>query len=516
MQKNVKYGATFLIVIILILLAVVVAFASLQSQQGVNHAQAPERNPAFEGELVTAVLSQPNPNVAYITTVASDAGWTEVVNDDFEAGLDENVWTTSDQDGTTNGEYKWGTEVISNTLTPASVRSAWAIGGGEQGGLLDPTVDGYPPNADSWLILGSIDMSDALDGVINFSYSFEADAGDTFAVLASIDGTNYSGLQTSSGGPGGWSGVSYGLSQYAGESMVQIAFQFTSDDSANLDGKLGALIDDVVLQLQYTEKTHLPYIVYQEPPPTPTATPNPIYYIDDFSNTDSGWLVKDNRNDPQDCWRWYYANNEYNVDICDDRTDVKVSPGVHLPEGDYELEVSSRFRGDVGWWSAYGIMFDAKDDPNPDNSDLGDYNMLWILWEGENQAKWKLLKDLPGEREDITGWSLLGGNKYDYGNDGTNFNHWKIVRTGNQISVYVNGNHLRTVNDQRPTTNNQVLFGLFASTYEMDQMEATFDNFKVIASESNQIIWSIDSYQPSLESGEFELESSLPLSESNE
>ncbi len=208
-------------------------------------------------------------------------------------------------------------------------------------------------------------------------------------------------------------------------------------------------------------------------------------YFDDFSDPGSGWRVVDNTHVSNDCFRWYYDQGTYRSDICDDRTDVKVGPLVKLPENSYEIEVVSRFNyvpGEIWWWNSYGILFDAKDEPDPTKPDLGDYYIVWVLWEGTNVHKWQIMRDLtgPGNQIEITDWEILRSDKYNYGSNGSAFNTWKIVRTADTISVFVNDNHLVTVNEKRPTTNFQYLFGLYSATYETAISRAIFDSYKVI------------------------------------
>jgi hypothetical protein len=226
----------------------------------------------------------------------------------------------------------------------------------------------------------------------------------------------------------------------------------------------------------------------------------------------------DNTWNPQDCFKWYYSNSQtYHNDICDDRTDVKVSPGVQLPVGDYVLEADGRFRqSNDMWWTSYGILFDAKDEPDPNKPDLGDYYMVWVLWEGSNKHKWKIMQDKPGgKQEDVTPWRILDGSYYDYGNEGTNFNHWKIERTDSRIRVFVNGKQLADVGNARPTTNNQIWFGLYSSTYETSVMKAGYDNYLVDflsadASFDGPYWSSADASESIIVSGQFELENLLP------
>lgn len=238
---------------------------------------------------------------------------------------------------------------------------------------------------------------------------------------------------------------------------------------------------DLQAQGEETALSYLPAAFYPEAP-TPTPTPPPWYYYADFEADSGGFPLVDNTHVSNDCFKWYLAGGAYNVDICDDRTDVKVSPGVDLPTGDYTIEVDARFRYDASamwYWNSYGIMFDAKDDPDPSKPDLGDYYMLWVLWEGTGVHKYKILKDVPGDQIDVFDWRILPAGVYNYGATGSEWNTWRIERTADRIRIYVNDNLLADVGEPRPTTNFQTLFGVFASTYETGRTYASFDNFLV-------------------------------------
>lgn len=250
-----------------------------------------------------------------------------------------------------------------------------------------------------------------------------------------------------------------------------------------ISGNSPAFADqDSTTESEAVSQIALPLISYQK---------LTFFYFDDFSDPNSGWPIVDNRHVSNDCFRWYYNEGTYNAEICDDRTDVKVGPLVKLPESSYEIEVVSRFNSSGGWWTSYGILFDAKDEPDPNKPDLGDYYMIWVLWEGSNVHKWKILNDItgPGKQIDVTKWEILNSDEYNYGSNGNAFNTWKIVRTADTISVYVNDNHLATVGEKRPTTNYQYLFGLYTATYEtgtkQNPLRTNFDSYKVVALENN-------------------------------
>ena len=430
--------------------------------------------------VVVAIIGAMNGTIASAQGPAGQSTWDTVFTETFESGISAD-WTVSDENGNTGGEYYWAT----NTYTASEgTTSAWATGGGADGSTLTAGTDNYPNNALSYMVHDSVNLSGTTQARISFDYLIASEPGlDVLQVAASTDGATYQTLDTFSGDSEGWQTETLDLADYAGESDVWVRFFFSSNGANN---DLGAFVDNIVLESLTAELTYFPVVRKDATPtptntPTPTATPTtpPYHYFDDFTDPDSGWPIVDNTHVSNDCFKWFYEDENYKVDICDDRTDVKVSPLVPLPSGDYSVELDAHFRYGDGWWNSYGILFDAKDEPDPNLPDLGDYYMLWVLWQGSGEHLWKILKDVPGDQEDVTGWQPLSGGVYNYGADGLAWNHWRIERTSTRIRVFVNGHQIGDIGEPRPTTNNQILFGLFASTYELTFNRIGFDNVLV-------------------------------------
>jgi hypothetical protein len=145
--------------------------------------------------------------------------------------------------------------------------------------------------------------------------------------------------------------------------------------------------------------------------------------------------------------------------------------------------------------------------------------MLWVLFEGPSTARWTILNDMtgPGNQEAVGGWRLLSGAVYNYGDSGLEWNHWKILRADNSISVYCNGVLLETLgcgpdqlNCVRPRDNYQVLFGLYGSTYETNQASFSWDNYLVQTAGDRAGSWNLVPRGPMVTSGHSELEELLP------
>jgi hypothetical protein len=282
MRTPLRPGTRFLIPILALALVGVVTAVWANQQPAPRTGSPPPAYPAFEGEPFTAKFPHPELlNSAPIVPAAAQAEWTAVLSENFETGLNDFIWKSIDLDGPINGEYKWGTAVTTNPLNSASLRSAWAVGAGEDGGNLDVNSDGYPPNVMSWLVAGPFDLRDISAAVLSFTYALEADAGDVFGVGLSTDRVTFTGIQANNGGPGDWFNAAYDISLYNGEPQVWIAFIFTSDGAANPDAKSGAFLDDVQLVVRPIVNVNLPVIMRQPTlTPTPTPTPTPTAHAD--------------------------------------------------------------------------------------------------------------------------------------------------------------------------------------------------------------------------------------------
>lgn len=444
------------------------------------------------------------------STNQTNQSWTIVFTDSFEGDITAD-WTLEDGNAGTAGEYYWAT--TSYTATEGT-NSVWATGGGADGELLVPGTDPYPNNALSYMIRGPVDISNTTRARLSFDYWVKTEPTlDVLQAQVSTDGSTFTSVTSLSGDSNGWQTEVVDLSSYAGAEELWIAFLFSSNGANN---DLGVFIDNVVLETRVETDTYLPMMVKDPtatptftPTPTPSPTPQPYYYFEDFDDGAGGWPVVDHTHDPRDCFRWFVEDDQYKVDICDDRTDVKVSPLIQQPDGDYVIEVDARFRNDGGWWTSYGIIFDGKDDPDPSKPDLGDYYMLWVLWEGSGIHKWQIMKDIPGDQLDLTGWKNLSPSVYNYGDHGLEWNKWRIERTESTIRIYVNGHLLDTVSEPRPRTNFQNIFGVYASTYETGSSRAAFDNYLVDYLNGSGPAWQ-GTPKPFYESGSMGLDTLLP------
>ncbi|MGA9574921.1 MAG: reprolysin-like metallopeptidase, partial [Lysobacterales bacterium] len=169
------------------------------------------------------------------------AGTVPILYEGFE-GAFPGAWVVFDNDGATNGEVYW-----SDTDFRSYVDS-WSAGSALGGADASPPGSDYSNNMQSWMAWGPFSLGDAIGGSLTFNYWLDSEQDfDYFQWLVSIDGTNFSGYQTS-GNSAGWQSGSIdftnaaSLGDISGETGVYIAFVFTSDESIAAEG---AYVDEV-------------------------------------------------------------------------------------------------------------------------------------------------------------------------------------------------------------------------------------------------------------------------------
>ncbi|MBC8248290.1 MAG: VWA domain-containing protein, partial [Anaerolineales bacterium] len=179
-----------------------------------------------------------------IEIASSAQGWTTIMTQNFEGTFPASGWTLGEQG---DGDYKWAKR---NCRAYTGSYSAWAVGGGADGGSL-PCGSYYPHNAQSHMIYGPFDLSSATDAELLFYRWNKTIAPDRLFWGASINGSNFYGVNAS-GDSGGWQYVSfdltnvYTLGDVTGQSQVWIGFFFTSDSSSR--DYEGAYVDDITLR----------------------------------------------------------------------------------------------------------------------------------------------------------------------------------------------------------------------------------------------------------------------------
>ncbi|HID86393.1 MAG TPA: hypothetical protein EYP55_03320, partial [Anaerolineae bacterium] len=189
-------------------------------------------------------------------------GWTTIMAEDFEGDF-PGPWEVLDDTGAGDGEYHWA----KRSCRPHSGSySGWSVGGGADGSGLSCGAN-YPDNAESWMVYGPFDLSDATDAELLFSYWNRSESDYDYLFWgASVNGSYFYGNGVS-GDSGGWRDVNfdltdvYTLGDLTGEPQVWIAFVFASDGGVTYPE--GAYVDDIVLRKVTGQLT------------TPTSTPTP-------------------------------------------------------------------------------------------------------------------------------------------------------------------------------------------------------------------------------------------------
>ncbi len=202
------------------------------------------------------------------------------------------------------------------------------------------------------------------------------------------------------------------------------------------------------------------------------------YYIDNFSNPNSGWPISDDSNR-----RYAYTNGEYQILVKNAYHGWYVTPGAKAT--DFTASVSARrMSGTLG---AYGILFGINEDWSQLYEVLIDANSYSIWLYDQYNYGWTALKN----------WTSSS-----YIATGTSRNRLKVVRNGSSISVYVN-NHLLT------TLVNGSFTGLrrigFAAESDDVGADIRFDDFSMYPASCGVTAYTAASNTPQFEMGKPEI-----------
>ena len=456
----------------------------------------PPMLPEFDGADFSGLLNAKLLNQQPISISTEATGWSLVLSETFTTTLDTMMWSAIDNDSASNGEYYWATGVFSNTGMTDTV-SARAISGGADGMSVTET-DGYPDNADSWLVLGPFSTEGANAAVITFDYFFDAAIGDFFGVAVSTDGgLNYVGKEQNGGlASNGWQSVSYNLNDVVGESAVYVAFIFTSDGSGNTNNRLGAYVDNVNLYMSFSLSTYLPFINKAFTPtptstPVPTNTPTPVpvldHYRDDFDDPDSGWEMR--RTDISNTSDWavkYRSDEQLELEVDNTSNYIIVSPLVEAPEPPYNIELKARFGTDSDDRHIYGIVFaaDWNGTACPNNvytSCFNKYHWLRVEWDESDPGNPFLefmMRRIHSHNANNSpqGVDLLGWKKLNNASP-TGWHEWDIlVEENGKISISFDDNLVATTTST--TDIGLPYFGVMLETRHEGGAYAKFDYFK--------------------------------------
>ncbi len=442
------------------------------------------------------------PSFAPTTTlVTSTPMWHAIINPD----------ATSD--------YYWG-RVLSVT-NPFS-NTAWNAASSITGTALNPGVDPYPANQDTWLIYGPLDLSHYASAQLLFDYYLDSQTGDELSWGSSSDGTNFSGSSLSghlSSGSQWYSGTLDFSNLARHNDPVYIAFAFKSGGSPS---GLGAFIRNLKIVANPLKYVYLPLALmnYTPPPPPPLFG----YYFDDsgadlahwggafynLGTTKYGQCMSAQctvpvhapvpHGNPGDSLR-LFTNGLYRFvasspnDIMPDSFDLymDISPVVLYPR-DAGCVLYGCPSNDLGDW--YGIIFNASGDTFGSNPSQFAYNkQYYILYFYNIDATTPIAVNLDrcdGSSDPASNSCTTLGHSslpsYFIGNS-AGFDTIHITRdiSDGTIKVKVDGTTLINVQDNAYKGSSYGKYGAFIFSWDKNdtgsltgaQMQVDFDNVKV-------------------------------------
>ena len=188
---------------------------------------------------------------------------------------------------------------------------------------------------------------------------------------------------------------------------------------------------------------------------------NTVVLYDDFHNPYSGWPV----GSIESCQAGY-QEGEYWTGTEPDYACVYRSPGGHRPNGHFEVKIR---REESIYPTAYGLLFG-------ESGDFTSFYTFWVIPDTQEYAL-TLYSDgwwaLTWDDEDDDAWiysAEIGAT--------TAVNTLAVERDGSQMSLYVNGTYLETLEDDSLLANGFFGVANWASNYA--PVTAYFDDYQVI------------------------------------
>jgi predicted GH43/DUF377 family glycosyl hydrolase len=176
------------------------------------------------------------------------------------------------------------------------------------------------------------------------------------------------------------------------------------------------------------------------------------YYVDDFSDSNSGWYISDN---PQRSYK--YIEDQYEIFVKQPSLGWSTTPGALAT--DFSAQVTARrLNGNGG---GYGLAFAISEG-------WDDYYLFLIDF--DQYSVWRLQN---GSWYEIKSWTHSS-----YVNTGTSWNKMKVVRDGNAIIAYINDHRVGDFLDNNITGLGRI--GLHADTWSAgSSQKARFDDFSL-------------------------------------
>ncbi|UCC77453.1 MAG: hypothetical protein JSW37_03585 [Anaerolineales bacterium] len=176
-----------------------------------------------------------------------------------------------------------------------------------------------------------------------------------------------------------------------------------------------------------------------------------VSLFDDFSDVSSGWLISDTPD-----YSVGYLGGEYQVLI-------KTSRAIVVPADlrcfDPSVEVDARYAS--ANYGAYGLAMSSCDS-------LKDYYDVLIHESGQYQIG----MTINGQRQLLVGWTPVA-----HINRGQSTNRVRLVRSGSQLSVYINGHFAETISDA--SLSGPFVPRLMGVAYDVPNVDIRFDDFSV-------------------------------------
>ncbi len=175
-------------------------------------------------------------------------------------------------------------------------------------------------------------------------------------------------------------------------------------------------------------------------------------YLDDFSDTGSGWPTNSSSNTQVE-----YLGGEYRILLKTADSWAAARPTVK--GSDFRVAVD--VRNVTGMDGTYGILFGLADDWSQFYTVEIGLDGFYRIWRYSSSGS----------------WTLLEFDSSSHINSGTASNRLQIERNGSQIKAYVNGQLLITITEDSFIGERHV--GLIASPNSQSNLDVRFDNFDV-------------------------------------
>lgn len=154
---------------------------------------------------------------------------------------------------------------------------------------------------------------------------------------------------------------------------------------------------------------------------------------------------------------WENVSREYRIQAKSNLWFVGARPGVLITDASIQVDVRNPYAIE----GTFGIIFGLSDD----------WTEFYTFEINSNEGYWLW------QYSDSGGWTMLDNGSSVYINQGTTSNRLSVVRDGNQIKTYVNGNLLSTIQDLTYSGLRHV--GLAVSSGNQADLDVRFDNFGV-------------------------------------